>query len=131
MKKPTITDNLRAWEKEQRETVQALLGWSDERYTEFQYYMAIEWIIQEFGADCPLINRVLEERMFWSWWRLHWVKRDQEFVEMFDMLRPDEYDTYYEMQHEPASVYFKPHSVIMHATYEKLITKIVNNHTQK
>ena len=105
--------------------VQNLLGWDDLRYAEYQEEMGREYIRQLFGEGTAMVDDIPNHREFWAWWKLHWAKRDREFVELAGMLFLHERESYYTDLHNPAGVAFRPHAPILMATYEAMMHRLV------
>lgn len=104
--------------------VQKVLNWDDMRYALFQQQQGFIYLGHQFG-DAPLVSRIPEHKEFWSWWRMHWLKRDSEFLDMTDLLFPAEIETYYIDLHSPESLAFRPHAAMMERTYMKMIHGLV------
>lgn len=106
-----------------------LLGWDELAFAEFQEAAGLEYLKIQFGsiqiaADLP------SHKAFWSWWLMHWKRRDQEFLEMSGLLFRDELEDYYRELHNPNGVPFHPHSVIMEETYSAMMHHLVKEVTR-
>ena len=104
--------------------VQNLLGWDDYKYASFQMDMGMEYLRQAFG-DATLVDAIPSHKAFWSWWRMHWVKRDREFLEVSGLLFKGEMEEYYRDLHQPGSIVFFPHSGILEATYSEMMHGLI------
>lgn len=121
----------------QKMEVSNLLGWTDMQYAEFQEEMGIEYIKTELtpktlpqaqGDTSPsLAMELVKFKEFWSWWRLQWMRRDEEFLEMSTSLFPTEYEEYYRELHQPDSMLFRPHTDVMRSTYNQMVHRLVKN----
>ena len=109
--------------------VQNILGWDDMQYAEFQQIKGIEYLAHAFG-NMPLVDKIPEQKEYWSWWRLHWARRDCVFMSMLNMLFPNEYETYYLEMHTASSMIFKPHGIILKRTYHSMIHNLVKQSTR-
>lgn len=105
--------------------VQNLLGWDDMQYASFQEEMGLVYLRKLFGEGTPMIQEVPSHKGFWSWWKMHWLKRDREFLDMAGLLFRDEVLPYYEDLHHPAGIAFTPHRAILEKTYHGMIHKLV------
>jgi hypothetical protein len=107
-----------------------LLGWDDLRYGLFQEEQGKAYLKAIFGEGIPLVDDLPNHRAFWMWWVNHWTKRDQEFLEMSGLLFAHELEEYYRELHTPDSLVFFPHSIILEATYEAMVHKLIKEVTQ-
>lgn len=108
-----------------RTQVLNLIGWDELQYGLFQEEMGKEFLRSWFGDGVPLVDDLPNHKEFWSWWKLHWVKRDREFLEMSGLLFPHELQDYYRETHDPHGVQFYPHGSILEATYEAMIHRLI------
>ena len=130
-------DKIRSEMAIQKMEVSNLLGWTDMQYAEFQEEMGIEYIKTELtpktlpqaqGDTSPsLAMELVKFKEFWSWWRLQWMRRDEEFLEMSTSLFPTEYEEYYRELHQPDSMLFRPHTDVMRSTYNQMVHRLVKN----
>ena len=124
IKRTSHIERIRRQHAQLKIQVQNLLGWNDSQYAAFQEEQGLHYLRRQFGG-AALINEVPKHKEFWSWWRLHWVRRDSEFLDMSGMLFPHEYEQYYRDLHRPGSVQFRPHAAILENTYKKMIHNLV------
>jgi DNA-binding LytR/AlgR family response regulator len=106
--------------------VQNLLGWDDMQYAAFQEAQGYAYLNSLF-ANAPLADHIPEHKEYWSWWKLHWLRRDREFLDMAGLLFPGEYQTYYEELHTPDTLAFRPHAAILERTYTAMIHQLTKN----
>ena len=111
-----------------KQRVQELLGWDDHQYGAFQEKMGLSYLDYHYG-HAPLISRIPMHKEFWTWWRLHWLRRDREFVEMSSMVFSEEMEGYYRDQHDPAVIVHTPQGVILKNTYSTMIHELVKKAT--
>lgn len=62
--------------------VMALLSWTDMRYAEFQYEQGTRYLNAYLDADQYSIEVMENSRIFWNWWKNHWMLRDEEFMRL-------------------------------------------------
>ncbi|MDP1810573.1 MAG: hypothetical protein Q8K66_04130 [Sediminibacterium sp.] len=60
--------------------VMQLLNWDDLTYCEFQLEMGRQYLQSYIPRDPDGIDALLECRIFWNWWRNHWMLRDEQFL---------------------------------------------------
>jgi hypothetical protein len=101
-----------------------LLGWDDLAFAEFQEAAGLEYLRSQFGGITLALD-MPHHKAFWAWWLLHWVKRDREFLEMSGLLFRHELEGYYRELHDPHSMPFQPHSVILEESYNLMIHRLV------
>jgi hypothetical protein len=110
--------------------VQNILNWDDMEYARFQEAMGLDYLERNYGG-APLLDEIPKHREYWSWWRLHWMQRDLEFVEVSTMIYPTEQEAYYRRLHNPEAMHYKPHGIILRNTYEHMMRNLVKNATRK
>jgi hypothetical protein len=113
-----------------RVQVQHLLGWDDLAYSSFQQQMGLDYLAHHYG-DSPLVDRIPEHREFWSWWMIHWTRREFEFIELSTMLFAHELEPYYIDIHDPEQMAYRMHGVVLDQTYERMISHLVDNATKR
>jgi len=129
MTKTTHIQRIRQENASIKTQVLNLLGWDELKFGEFQQDAAFAYLQDMFG-DLELGADLPNHKAFWAWWILHWAKRDREFLEMSGLLFPHELQGYYRELHDPKSMPFHPHGVIMEDTYSAMIHKLVKEVTQ-
>lgn len=61
--------------------IQHLLQWSEDEYNELVFNEGIGYL-KELIPDYPQVfSQIAKSKIFWNWWRLHWQKRDEQFLE--------------------------------------------------
>ena len=108
--------------------VQNLLGWDDMTYAQFQQAMGLAYLDHHYG-DAPLVSRIPEHKEFWSWWILHWMRRDKKFLFDSTALFSHEMESYYQELHDPKEMKHKPQGIILKNTYASTIHRLVKNST--
>jgi len=106
-----------------------LLGWDEMAFTEFQQNAGFEYLQEMFG-DLELAADLPYHKAFWSWWLMHWTKRDREFLELSGLLFQNELESFYRDLHNPISIPFQPHGIIMEETYSSMMHKLVKEVTK-
>lgn len=110
--------------------VMNLLGYDELRYAEYQEEMGRTYLKDMFGEGTPLVDDIPNHKVFWSWWKLHWIRREREFLEMAGMLFRHELETYYIELHHPDGMHFRPHAGVLEATYHEMIHKLIKEAVQ-
>lgn len=122
--KQTHIETVRQRNAAVRMQVLNLLGWDDMRYAQFQEQMGLAWVEAKL-TDTYIASEIVKHREFWSWWRMHWVRRDMEFVDMASYLFPSEIEEYYLSLHKVEEMMFFPHARVMNDTYEHMIHRLI------
>lgn len=123
--KSTQADIVRSKMAEKQMIVLNLLGWTDIQFARFQENAGIMYLKEEFDISNDLVQELTKHKEFWSWWRLQWMRRDTEFIEMSSILFPQEYEDYYRSLHKPSSVVFRPHRDLIRHTYLQMVHDLV------
>ena len=107
------------------------LGWSEQQFAAFQWQQGQAYLHHEFGRQCPMLPSLMQMKEYWSWWRLHWVSRDQDFLDLSSLLFPHEKEAYYRELHQPDSVPFQPHKALLDNAYHHMIHSMVKTATAR
>lgn len=104
-----VRDNRESVQKQ----VQQILGWTDLEYAELQESFGLDYLKINYGILSKVSHKLPASKVFWSWWRLHWMRKDVEFLDMIHLVFSNEYVAYYREIHEPANLsYYLNGSVI-------------------
>lgn len=123
--KKTYIESIRERNAAIRMQVLNVLGWDDMQYAQLQEESGRHWIAKRLGNDVYMAEEITRHKEFWSWWRMHWTKRDQEFLEMASMLFADEVQAYYREIHSVETMGYYPHAALMDAAYTDMVHKLV------
>lgn len=126
MKTLTQTQQIKQQHQTVKERIQRVLKWDDLQFGKFQYNMGHRYLVNEFGDDCPMIDVLLKQRIFWSWWINHWVRRDEAFLHQFEGTGRNDLDLAYKLRHNPQAVVFKPQSTILRYSYAEMMGKMID-----
>lgn len=58
-----------------------LLGWNEEQYAGFIYNTGIAYLSNYIPNYPQVVSQITRSEVFWNWWKMHWEKRDKEFME--------------------------------------------------
>lgn len=126
MSKLSHIESIRRRNASFEQKVEQLLGWTTEQYTEFLYEQGMEYLELHYPKDSVAIS-MAEYKEFWSWWRMHWIRRDKVFIEMTDLLFPHELEAYYKDLHDPKAMQFRIHSKALENTYEEMVDNLLKS----
>ena len=57
-----------------------LIGCTELQYCEFQYKVGKQFLQSYMSRFPVMIDELVENKMFWSWWRNAWMQRDDVFI---------------------------------------------------
>ena len=127
MKTMTNAATVRQENQSVKQRIQQLLGWDDLKYAEYQQAMGYQYLETELGVDAQLMHALVKEKIYWSWWINHWIKRDIVFLEQFEAYRAFHLtDELYRIRHNPKTVQFKPQNTVMRHSYAKMIGQLID-----
>ncbi len=149
MKKDTQQNNNARTETASRlkATVGQMLRWTEMDFSKFQYEQGIAYLKAYTSPPIPLSGREGEEinewavsalersRLYWNWWKNHWVNRDEAFIEFTNNTahdletRRDIYSDMHDGKTLAASIY--PNGIILNESYALMITELVDKETQR
>lgn len=123
---PTHIQAVKTENQTVRERVQNALGWTDLQYAEYQEQQGYRWLIMEIG-DNPDTQKLIYNKLFWSWWINHYVKRDKAFLADFEHgKRKDILRMTYALRHNPKCTVFKSkYADQLQQSYGVLIGKLI------
>ena len=78
-RKMTQVDRLNIYMRASMLQVIRLLGWTEEEYYEHQFEQGIAFLEAYLNNDSAIPN-ILEEKEYWSWWRLEWLGRERDIL---------------------------------------------------
>lgn len=105
--------------------VQDTLGWSSIEYAEFQEKMGLDYLIKELEGCSDYVDLIAKEKLFWSWWINHWVKRDIAFLVDAYGLNQRWCRKLYMARNNPNSAYFNLSMSLMKQSYAVMIGKLI------
>lgn len=110
--------------------VMKALGWDIETYASFQYETGLEYLKQYVPEDEEGRAMLERSRIFWNWWKNHWMQRDVEFLKQLQSgAGPLRNQMIYGRKHSVRRLISKiyPSAVILENDYSVMIGK-VNDH---
>lgn len=112
----THTNKVRLEAAQHRSEIINILGWNEAIYDAFVYEQGLRFMEIHAMIIAPLDERLITQRAYWAWWRMHWLRIDREFMEMVPILFAHEYESYYRSQHAAEDLrYYPPSSVLKSA----------------
>jgi hypothetical protein len=109
-----------------------LLVWTELEYCNFQYECGLRYLAVYLNGDQWGVDLIHRCRAFWSWWKSHWVTRDQEFIAHahFPCVR-ENLNPLYLSQHEPDALAkaIYPNGFVLQDTYAEMMVKLIDQTT--
>ena len=100
-------------------SVQNSLGWNDAQYSQFQMSQGLAWLKHTYDRDqLQILNGLSTRKPFWSWWRMHWLARDKEYLNMSSMLFPHEKEAYYRELQDFRTLTYTPHRSVINLLFK-------------
>jgi hypothetical protein len=108
-----------------KEKVQTALGCTSLKYAEFQEEMGLAYLNQEFPNDKNTVALMAGNKIFWSWWINHWVKRDMAFLADTHGLNKRWCQQIYFTRNNPKSAYFSIYKYQLQKSYSVMIGSLI------
>lgn len=110
-----------------KQRVQTALGCDSLKYAEFQEEMGLVYLKQEFKNDETSIALMAGNKIFWSWWINHWVKRDMAFLADMNGLNERWCRKIYFARNNPKSAYFSIYQNQLKKSYAAMIGSLIKS----
>lgn len=113
--------------------IMELLQWNEEQYANFQYKTGCQYLQSYIPNDPAGIDQLVESKIFWAWWKNHWLQRDEDFLNNAEVKDATASGhvliTMYEVMHDPyeLTAMIRPHSLILSETYGNMIGKLIDD----
>jgi hypothetical protein len=114
-----------------KELVQALLGWDDLQYGNFQMEQGELYLKKLIGPDVYGIDFLMQSPTFWKWWINLWNKRDQDFINELVNTDQEECIEVYRFTHSPYRLTSKPHKAILEESYRQMVGDAFDQYHRK
>lgn len=110
-----------------KQEVCRMLEFDEQQYADMQFKAGCQYLQAYIPNDPTGIDQLLEQPIYWNWWRNHWAMRDEQFcyghVECLGMkLRTD----LYHQLHNPniLASEIRPNGVILRLAYAGMIDNV-------
>ena len=112
--------------------IMALLNWSEVDYGNFQYETGLSYLRFYIPDDIEGIDMLTRSRIFWNWWKNHWLQRDAGFISYKRSLTECKTRTLikiYQAVHCPQALAgeLRPHAIVLTETYSVMIGKLIDS----
>ena len=114
-----------------KEQVCHILGWTEKDYADFQFRMGTNYLQYYIPRDPQGIDMLVDSKIFWNWWRNHWMFRDVAYLQTegaTKCARVTALSIYFSLHHPDhliGTIY--PSSAVLHDSYAKMINQFQNN----
>lgn len=107
-----------------------LLNWDELQYGEFQYKTGTQYLQAYIPHDPAGIDMLIESRIFWNWWKNHWLQRDEEFLKDAQVRHSHQalIVSMYICTHCPDTLVgqIRPQAVVLADSYSKMIGNLID-----
>ena len=111
-----------------RELVIAALNWDELTYGNFVMEKAEEYLKRQCGSDAYGVQALMESRIFWAWWRNHWMQRDEVFLyEWAGNADVTDLRNEYNYIHSAVNLHMRPNRVILEDSYRAMIGSYIDS----
>jgi len=124
MHKPSYIESIRLRHAALKMEAQQVLNWDDYQFASYQEAQGYAYLRENFPDD-PFAQELAKSKAFWSWWKMAWMRRDAEFLEIAGLLKQCELEEWYKNFHEPNGVGMRPHREIMESTYAQMVKRAI------
>ncbi len=111
--------------------IMALLNWSEVDYGNFQYETGLLYLHAYIPNDIDGIDMLTRSRIFWNWWKNHWLQRDQDFLKDVQVKHSHQtiIESMYVCTHCPDDLagQIRPHAIVLTDSYSVMIGKLIDS----
>jgi hypothetical protein len=126
---PTHTQQIKDEMQAVKLLVLAVLGWNPVDLLRFQRRMGTQYLQCYIPNDPAGIDMLVATDIFWNWWKLEWLIRDKQFLQLTQDCTPQSALSIYVNMHCPdvliKDVY--PSAEVMHRGYNKMIQELIDD----
>ena len=131
MEKTTQVQHYKQKEQRLKSRLCVLLGWDDLQYGMFQFETGLKFLSIYLNKDDFFINQIVRNKLFWAWWRNHWVLRDEAFlleneIEL-NRIHRENILKIYKHTHDPEilTTEIHPSGTMLGITYKAMIGEVI------
>lgn len=111
--------------------IMALLNWSEVDYGNFQYETGLLYLHAYIPDDIEGIDMLTRSRIFWNWWKNHWLQRDQDFLNDAQVQHSHKtlIESMYVCSHCPNELagQIRPQAIVLTESYSVMIGKLIDS----
>jgi len=133
MKPITDTQRITQEAAECRSEVCGLLGWDEMDYFDFQLESGLAYLAHYLQATWA-VDAVKGNRVFWNWWKGHWIARDKDFLiySQGNLLDRAALREFYSYTHDgrELSRCIRPTSIVLNDSYAVMMQDLIDTTIQ-
>lgn len=128
----THVEKIRQENQQIKSQIEALLGWDNATFCQFQFTMGYAYLYEEMVLDAMAMQELVYMKTFWNWWKNQWIKRDIQFLRDVRCMGKNISKTIYKKEsiaytyqqyHATQSIFFIPHKEVLRESYARFIGK--------
>ena len=126
------TKNRKLQADQLKERVCYLLNWTPDEYAEYQYKQGCLYLQMYLSKYPAIIDELLQNRIFWAWWRNQWANRDDAFIHDEQHLHVPNRRLLYRHTHDPEMLILDmyPQTSAFAKSYSKMIGEVAKQETK-
>jgi hypothetical protein len=114
-----------------KQRVAKTLRWTDLQYATYQYEQGCAYLMKYLNGDGYSVSVMERSRIFWNWWKNHWMNRDEGFLEFVanTVYGLEDLRTFYSDVHdaETLAACIYPNGVILNESYAVMVAEFVGH----
>lgn len=119
-----------------KNAILALLQINEIRFHEIQYEQGCAYLKMYLNNDEYSVAVMERSKIFWTWWRNHWMNRDETFLSLHKKhpIKRVEFIRQLYAQYNKGTMLAKsihPNAVVLNESYALMVTEFVSSETQK
>ncbi len=109
-----------------------LLNWTDKQYKEFQYKQGCLYLQLYLSKYPAIIDELIDNKIFWAWWRNQWANRDDIYVHNTEVLHLPKRVGLYQQTHNAETLVLDmyPPASVFAQSYNTMIGEVIKQQTQ-
>ncbi|MGQ0740182.1 MAG: hypothetical protein ACT4OJ_14115 [Bacteroidota bacterium] len=122
------------YDKNIEQKVLDLIGIGEAGYSELVFESGIQYL-RSTSPDYPqVVSQIARSEVFWNWWRSHWQRRDEQFLEECEswVSTPEKYLQVYKNMNDgrtlQSAIYLN--GQVLQEAYAEMIGKITKQQTE-
>jgi hypothetical protein len=128
MPQPTQIQQRKELSKSIMNQVCNLLNISPLEYKEFQYKQGCAYLQSYIPKYPAIIDELLQNKIYWAWWRNEWLNRDEVYVLNVEILNIPNRWLLYKHLHDPHVLIqdIQPNKFVLGDSYATMMQQVIN-----
>jgi hypothetical protein len=114
--------------KAMSQCIMHILKCNEQEYFDKIYNGGLAYLHHYIGNESEaIISEISRSKTFWTWWKMHWQKRDEEFVDMVIAAPEDNnWHLLYLEKHDPRTLAraIYPSGVVLEESYDSMMQQL-------